>query len=167
MTYLKLCSVQPTGAQPYPWPSNTCLTSWMNRLTNARLVTLMCATPGKATGTFWFLAAAGSSEGGWEEEASYLAKPPGQCRQVDWQLNSLPCRRDGPVVWPGTEYEYIEGECCWVMQMGSASLILDWPFFSRVLCRVETLMAWHRWRQWKFQGWRLRTESHLFLFLIA
>ena len=52
-TYLRPCSALCTGAALSPWPSSTCLTSWMSRQTDTASMTQMCGTPGKATGNPW------------------------------------------------------------------------------------------------------------------
>ncbi|KAG8447287.1 hypothetical protein GDO86_014668 [Hymenochirus boettgeri] len=43
------CSAQHTGAVPFHWPSNTCLTFWMSRQNEGRSPTLMCGTRGRVT----------------------------------------------------------------------------------------------------------------------
>ena len=39
------------------------------------------------------------------------------------------------MAWPGTEYEYIKDEYCWIVQMENASLALELTIFYRVLHR--------------------------------
>lgn len=52
-TCLRPCSALCTGAALSPWPSSTCLISWMSRRTDTASTTQMCDTPGKATGNPW------------------------------------------------------------------------------------------------------------------